>query len=461
MKKENILHSFWAVFLIIMFLLIFTPEPGKTDINSPNFPGISRLGEPWSDKTDEKYELLFPQAGYSFDYGDPTAAEQAHLEAINRARLDPAGEAALLGIDLFEGVAQGEISGLPVQPLVLNSNLSKAALAHSQDMIDQDYFAHNSLNGKTPFERMEDKGYQYSFAGENLALIGSTGPIDEVTTVLDMHDNLFIDKDYPGRGHRVNLLSKDFKEAGLGVALGDYQGYSYTYMLTCDFGTALQFSGSFILGVVYDDKDADNFYDAGEGISNVSIQLVNTADSTVTASAGGYGIPVFAGDYTVKALLSDGTSAQKQITVGGENKKIDFKKSDFGSASSGTTQVGNSPGSQTINVSASQMLSLVVNVTNSAGAAPVYQWIWAKTVINSSNSPVYILTQSGWQMFTSYASLESMAYDPGSNSEISLGNFSMSQLGLSSGDSLIYGYAYTAGTVADLIVENSVTLKVQ
>ncbi|MBU0465289.1 MAG: hypothetical protein KKE12_17095, partial [Proteobacteria bacterium] len=309
------------------FLIIFIPGTGESDIKTPGIPGISQLGDPWYDERAVTEDLLFPQAIYIFDYGNPTAAEQAHLEVLNRARLNPVAEAARLGIDLFEGVPAGEISGLPVQPVVLNAKLIQAARLHSQDMIDRDYFDHYSLDGKSPFDRMEDAGYQYSTAGENLALIGSTGPIDEVATVLELHDNLFIDENYPDRGHRVNILKEDFKEVGVGVAFGDFQGYSYSYMLTCDFGTDLQFSGSFILGVVYDDKDGDNFYDAGEGISNVSIELAGTGDSTTTATAGGYGIPVTAGTYSVKATFSDGSIAQQQVIINSENKKIDFLKS--------------------------------------------------------------------------------------------------------------------------------------
>ena len=326
-NKTTLLNLCRIVLLAVFFLAIFIPGVSESGTNTPEDNGISQLGDPWYDERAVTEDLLFPQAIYSFDYGDPTAAEQAHLEVLNRARLDPVAEAARLGIDLYEGVPSGAISGLPVQPVALNAKLIQAARLHSQDMIDQDYFAHYSLNGKSPFDRMEEAGYQYSSAGENLAFIGSTGFLDEVTTVLEHHDNLFIDKDYPDRGHRVNMLNENFKEVGIGVGFGDYKGYSYSYMLTCDFGTALQYSGSFILGVVYDDKDGDNFYDAGEGISNVSIELEGTGDSTFTATAGGYGIPVTAGTYIVKATFSDGSIAQQQVTIGSENKKIDFLKS--------------------------------------------------------------------------------------------------------------------------------------
>ncbi len=57
------------------------------------------------------------QADVTYSYGDPTAASQAHLEKINRARANPQAEAGRLGIDLMEGVPSGVISGLPVPPL--------------------------------------------------------------------------------------------------------------------------------------------------------------------------------------------------------------------------------------------------------------------------------------------------------------------------------------------------------
>ncbi|MCP4692122.1 MAG: hypothetical protein GY859_29015 [Desulfobacterales bacterium] len=45
----------------------------------------------------------------SYECGNPTPAEQAHLDAVNRARANPLAEAARLDIDLFEGVAPGAI----------------------------------------------------------------------------------------------------------------------------------------------------------------------------------------------------------------------------------------------------------------------------------------------------------------------------------------------------------------
>jgi uncharacterized protein YkwD len=291
------------------------------------------LGEPWR-YTREPFvgDLEDDSARQSLsthDYGDPTAAEQAHLEALNRARLNPQAEAARLGIDLFEGVAAGAISGLPVQPLTFNAQLLQAARLHSQDMFAQQYFAHQSLDGRSPFDRMQDAGYQFFTAGENLAWRGSTAPLAEVATVLLMHDDLFIDAGIEGRGHRVNILNQNFKEVGIGVASGSYLGYAFGYMVTCDFGASSQETNSFLLGVIYDDQNSDGIYTAGEGVQGVDITAVGSGSQTTTASAGGYSLSLPPGSYTVTATLSDGREASKQVSISSENVKVDFLLSEF------------------------------------------------------------------------------------------------------------------------------------
>jgi len=122
-KKENRFRPCWSGLLIVIFLVFFMAGTSVSNADTPGAMKASQTGDPWYGERSVAYDLLFPRAVYSFDYGDPTAAEQAHLEAINRARLNPPAEAARLGIDLYEGVTAGDISGLPVQPLVLNSKL--------------------------------------------------------------------------------------------------------------------------------------------------------------------------------------------------------------------------------------------------------------------------------------------------------------------------------------------------
>lgn len=144
---------------------------------------------------------------------------------------------------------------------------------------------------------------------------------------------LFIDKNYPGRGHRINILTPQYREIGAGLAYGPYTSgsstYTHTFMVTCDFGTSRLQPCPYILGVVYDDFDKDAFYDAGEGLEGVFIEILESAGSTETMSAGGYALPVEPGTYTVAARLSQGGSVEKKVTITDQNVKVDFLKSEF------------------------------------------------------------------------------------------------------------------------------------
>src|SRR5215212_10490521 len=46
-----------------------------------------------------------------------------------------------------------------LQPLCVNPALTQAARAHSQEMLDDGYFGHDSFNGETTDARLVDFGY--------------------------------------------------------------------------------------------------------------------------------------------------------------------------------------------------------------------------------------------------------------------------------------------------------------
>lgn len=250
-----------------------------------------------------------------------TALEQLLLELINRARLDPAAEAARYGIDLNEGVAANEtISTVSKQPLAMNETLLAVARAHSQDMIDRDYFAHDTPEGVTPYQRMTNAGYNWNAAGENIAWYGTTGGIINQNTI-DLHQSLFVDSGINGRGHRTNLMLADFQEIGVGDILGTYQAYNAT-MLTEDFGRTG--SQQFLTGVSYADGDHNNFYSLGEGRNGMSV-AVSGGGSTATAGAGGYSLAIGAGAKTV-TFSGGGLSSAISVAVSiaaGTNAKVD------------------------------------------------------------------------------------------------------------------------------------------
>ncbi len=279
--------------------------------------------------TVEAVARVFVQKGNQYDYGDPTPGEQAHLEALNRARSNPEQEAARIGIDLNEGLAEGTISPDSVQPLASNAKLMQAALFHSQDMVAQQYMAHDSLDGRTVGDRIKDAGYDYSTYRENLDRVASTSPLNETESVIEAHDRLFIDTGVEGRGHRISIFDETSKEYGIGIAGGPFTGYPHAHLTTCDFSSSAWRTESFLLGVVYDDVNEDGLYSVGEGLGDVEISIFNADYETVTALAGGYGIPVLPGEYLVTARLPNGLGVSKQVNIVDQNVKLDFRRSEF------------------------------------------------------------------------------------------------------------------------------------
>src|SRR5258708_4952335 len=89
----------------------------------------------------------------------PIGREQLMLELVNRARLDPAAEAARFGISLNEGPPSTSLPAAARQPLAMSFPLVTAARGHSADMIARDYFAHDTPEGVTPQQRANNAGY--------------------------------------------------------------------------------------------------------------------------------------------------------------------------------------------------------------------------------------------------------------------------------------------------------------
>ena len=104
----------------------------------------------------------------------PSDFDQYLLELTNRARRDPAGEAARYGISLNEGLGF-PLDPSPRAPLSFDLHLVEAAMAHSRDMLDHNFFGHVSSDGKTAEDRARIAGYR-AIAGiaENISWQGNT-----------------------------------------------------------------------------------------------------------------------------------------------------------------------------------------------------------------------------------------------------------------------------------------------
>jgi uncharacterized protein YkwD len=116
----------------------------------------------------------------------------------------------------------GWTSYAAVPPLTLNTALDRAALEHSRDMANHNYFDHTGSDASSPADRITRTGYRWGIVGENLAS-GMTTPEDAVAGwVKSPH-------------HCANLMTARFTEMGLAFAVNPSGSNIYW---TQTFGTA-------------------------------------------------------------------------------------------------------------------------------------------------------------------------------------------------------------------------------
>lgn len=256
------------------------------------------------------------------------------LELVNRARANPATEAARLGLDLNEGLPPGTISPDPKPPLAFHPLLIAAARAHSDWMLAHDIFSHDGVDGSNPGDRMSAAGYVFSGSwawGENIAWKGTTGSPNLNQFTVDEHEGLF-----RSPGHRENLMNADFDEVGIGVRSGvftvtnDTTGLTVNYnavMTTQNFARSASTPGPLVLGVVYRDTDGDGFYTPGEGLAGVTVQPAAGNYYAVTSTSGGFTFPApaTAGSLTV-TFSGPGLAVpvSRSVTLSPVNVKVDL-----------------------------------------------------------------------------------------------------------------------------------------
>lgn len=101
-------------------------------------------------------------------------------------------------------------NGLP--SLQKNGPLTVAAQLKGNDMLSKGYWAHVSPDGVEPWVWIAKAGYSYSRAGENLAK--------------DFRDTISVTNAWMASpGHRANILNPNYKEIGVAVVSGPFNGY--------------------------------------------------------------------------------------------------------------------------------------------------------------------------------------------------------------------------------------------
>lgn len=103
-------------------------------------------------------------------------------------------------------------------PLVLNDQLTQAAELKAQNMFAEDYWSHNNHEGKMPWDFIKGAGYDYIYAGENLAR--------GFTTANDV-----IDAWMASPSHRENMLSPNYRDVGFALEKGNLTGEKDTLLI--------------------------------------------------------------------------------------------------------------------------------------------------------------------------------------------------------------------------------------
>ena len=97
-----------------------------------------------------------------------------------------------------------------------SSDCTKLARMKSQDMVDNNYFSHQSPTYGSPFDMLKSNKVSYMYAGENIAMNQSA----EAAFKAWMNSE----------GHKKNILNPNFTELGVGIAPKGNGSYIYTQL---------------------------------------------------------------------------------------------------------------------------------------------------------------------------------------------------------------------------------------
>ena len=135
---------------------------------------------------------------------------------------DPAALSEIVASKMIKLINESrEDSGVPV--IASNDSLVAAAIEKGKDMLDKQYFAHDSPDGKKPWQWINRAQYDYVYAGENLAIDFNSAEV--------VHEAFM-----KSPSHQRNILNPKYREVGIAVISGEVQNRK-TILLVEFFGT--------------------------------------------------------------------------------------------------------------------------------------------------------------------------------------------------------------------------------
>jgi uncharacterized protein YkwD len=138
---------------------------------------------------------------------------------INPGSLTPSGSSSftplsntLSSADTIENNLLNSVNSTRSQygigSLLLNPALSSIARSRSADMINRNYFSHTTPDGKNIFAILNENGFSWQFAGENIYQCSPAGMGSE---------SAILNTWMSSPSHRDNLLNRAFNQVGIGI----------------------------------------------------------------------------------------------------------------------------------------------------------------------------------------------------------------------------------------------------
>jgi uncharacterized protein YkwD len=302
---------------------------------------------------------------------NPTAREQELLELTNRMRTAPAAELALLlasssevtnAINYFNVslpilTAQWNLL-TPVAPLAWSSQLNDAAISHNQKMIQYDQQSHQvgvydtAGNLVTAYEpglggQLTAGNYNFTSAFQNIFAYATSMTYAHAGFAIDWGGSAVTGGIQNPAGHRNAIMSANMREIGVSV-IEETNPLTKVgpLVVTENFGNRSALNGkAWLLGVAFQDTNKDGWYQAGEGLSDVQVQITGIngtsfSNTLPVGTAGGYQDLLDPGQYKIDfsrngVIVSSKTTLISSTTPA--NVKIDLvvsltpTRNDFGS----------------------------------------------------------------------------------------------------------------------------------
>ena len=220
--NDSLTHYVYAENLNQLTIFTLSDDKGVTGVYSvsPDYKIIASQTVSYDNVLGNKYLDDLTIVGYldklgSWEYYGMYATTDISLSYINENSDFKTCEKLIYYLTNSCRAINGE------EELKYSKRVSKVARLHSEDMATKNYFSHDSADGRTLKDRIDEGNLTYRAIGENIAA-------GERMSVYDFNNGW-----YNSRGHRSNMLLEDFTHIGIGLA---YDAHSrYLFYVTQDY----------------------------------------------------------------------------------------------------------------------------------------------------------------------------------------------------------------------------------